>query len=102
MLYEWDERKSRSNLKKHGISFADAALVFDDPRCLIYPDRTDETGEQRWHAIGAISIESVYSAVLLVVHVYRENINGEEIVRIISARAPQNHELRRYQEPETD
>jgi uncharacterized DUF497 family protein len=36
--------------------------------------------------------------VLLVVHVYREEHNGEEIIRIISARAAEKHELRRYQE----
>jgi uncharacterized DUF497 family protein len=39
-------------------------------------------GEQRWHAIGAAR-----KALLLVVHVYRkERENGEEIIRIISAR----------------
>ena len=40
--------------------------------------------------------------VLLVVHVYREEHNGEEIIRIISARAAEKHELRRYTEQATD
>jgi uncharacterized DUF497 family protein len=36
--------------------------------------------------------------VLLVVHVYREDYLGKEIIRIISARAAEKHEIRRYQE----
>jgi hypothetical protein len=48
--YEWDEEKNRQNQRKHGgISFELAALVFEDKRCLIGPDRVDKTGEQRWH-----------------------------------------------------
>ena len=44
-------------------------------------------GEQRWHALGAFSVEPGSALVLLVVHVYREeDRDGEEIIRIISAR----------------
>lgn len=79
-----------------------AALVFEDERCLIGPDRIDEdTGELRWHAVGAISIGFAV-AVLVVVHVYREEHHGEEIIRIISARAAQKHEIRRYQKQGLD
>jgi hypothetical protein len=100
--YEWDERKNRENWRKHGISFEDAALVFNDERCLIYPDRDDESGEQRWHAIGAVQAGIEERAVLLVVHAYREDNYGEEIVRIISARETHKHEIRRYQEQEAN
>jgi uncharacterized DUF497 family protein len=80
-----------------------AALVFEDELCLIVADRVDPaTGEQRWHAIGAVSKEPGIVAVLLVVHVYREKLNGEEIIRIISARAAEKHELRRYQKQTID
>jgi uncharacterized DUF497 family protein len=41
-------------------------------------------------------------AVLLVVHAYREDDHGEEIIRIISARAAEKHEIRRCQEQEMD
>ena len=75
-----------------------AALVFEDEGCLVRPDRTDETGEQRWHAIGAARIEPDAAVVLLVVHVCREDSYGEEIIRIISARRAEKHEIRRYQE----
>ena len=98
MRYEWDERKNRQNQRKHGISFELAAMAFEDPRCLISFDREDESGELRWHAMGAVSIETEVSVVLLVAHVYREDRDGEEIIRIISARAAETSEIRRYQE----
>jgi uncharacterized DUF497 family protein len=101
--YEWDQAKNRRNQRKHeGISFELAALVFEDERCLIGPDRIDETGERRWHAIGAARIEPEGAVVLLVVHAYREDDHGEEIIRIISARRAEKHEIRRYQEQAMD
>jgi uncharacterized DUF497 family protein len=102
MRYEWDERKNHDNQRKHGVSFELAALVFDDPRCMIALDRQDETGEQRWHAIGALPFESGIGAVLVVVHAYQEDRDGEEIIRIISARQAQKHDVRRYQEQAVD
>lgn len=103
MRYEWDYRKNLENQRKHeGISFELAALVFEDENCLIGLDRVDEGGEQRWHAIGAVSIERSLSAVLLVVHTYRENRDGEEVIRIISARGAEKNEIGRYREQEMD
>jgi uncharacterized DUF497 family protein len=40
--------------------------------------------------------------VLLVVHTYREDCHGEEIIRIISARQAEKHDVRRYQEQTVD
>jgi len=101
--YEWNEEKNRRNQGKHGgISFELAALVFEDERCLIGRDRIDETGEQRWHPIGEVRIEPEGAAVLLVVHAYQENRHGEEVIRIISARRAEKHEIRRYQEQGMD
>ena len=104
MRYEWDEAKNLRNQRKHdGISFELAALVFEDERCLVYPDRIDaKTQEQRWHAVGAAQTEPEARAVLLVVHAYQEDHHGEEIIRIISARAAEKHEIRRYQEQAMD
>lgn len=45
-------------------------LVFDDERRVISVDRVDETGEQRWHALGAVTVRPGIAAVLLVVHAY--------------------------------
>jgi len=102
MRYEWDEVKNRLNQKKHGISFEMAALVFEDEHCLVRMDRVDATGEQRWHAIGAVRLNAGRTVVLIVVHVYREEINGEEITRIISARRADKNDVRRYQGQEMD
>ena len=116
MRYEWDERKNRQNQRKHGgISFELASLVFEDPDCLIEPDRVDESGELRWHALGTISVHPGTGAVLLVVHAYRqpsdedlspgsprEDHNDEEIIRIISARRAGKNDLRRYKEQAVD
>jgi uncharacterized protein len=92
MRYEWNEEKSRRNRKKHGVAFEAAVRVFNDPFLLLIKDRIDES-EQRWHAIGAAE-----SAILLVVHAYRrESEHGkEEIIRIISARAADKSERRKY------
>jgi uncharacterized protein len=80
--FTWDERKNRSNKAKHGVSFETAALVFNDPYHLSRPDREVE-GELRWHTMGMIPEMQV----LLVVHTVSEaGDQGEEIVRLISAR----------------
>jgi uncharacterized DUF497 family protein len=103
MRYERDERKNHENQHKHGgVSFELASLVFQDARCLIELDRVDEAGEQRWHAIGAVSVEPRIEDFLPVVHVYREDHDGEGIVRIISARWAGKNDFRRYQEQEMD
>jgi uncharacterized DUF497 family protein len=87
----------------HGVSFELAALVFEDELCLVVADRVDSaTGEIHWHAIGAVRNELEIVAVPLVVHVYRKEHNGEETIRIISARAAEKHELRRYEEQKID
>jgi len=81
MRLEWNTEKDRANRAKHGVAFGSAALVFGDPNIVFREDRIVD-GEQRWHAIGAAR-----KALLLVVHVYREDSkNAEEIIRIISAR----------------
>ena len=97
MQYEWDEDKNVANRRKHDVSFELAVLAFDDENCLMYPERIDdETGEQRWHALGKAQIEAGSGVLLLVVHVYRGYGDGEEIIRIISARAATPGETRRY------
>lgn len=103
MRYEWDEQKNRENKQKHGVSFELASTVFNDEHCLIRFDRVDEAGEQRWHALGAASVEPGTVLILLVAHVYREEgHNGEEIIRIISARRAGKNDVRRYQKQEVD
>lgn len=49
--FEWDEKKNRRNLAKHGIDFQSASEVFSDPLQITQPDR-DHDGEQRWKTVG--------------------------------------------------
>ena len=90
MRFEWDPAKSRANRTKHGVSFEAARLVFDDPR---HVSRLDphERREERWQTLGLIGA----GAVLMVVHTYEER-DGEEIIRIISARKADPSERARY------
>lgn len=97
MRYELDTAKNLWSQRKHeGISFEMASLVFKDPYCLVGAERADaETRELRWHAAGAMRVEECGP---LVVHVYRENRHGEEVIRIISASTAEEREVRRHRE----
>jgi uncharacterized DUF497 family protein len=90
--FEWDLEKARRNLAKHGISFEVAQRVWDDPLHVIIPDRIED-GEERWHAIGAVS--SV--VVVVVVHAYPDEDDVARI-RIIGARKATPYERKRYEE----
>ena len=98
MRFEWDAEKNRLNQTKHsGVDFETASRVFADPALVLRKDRAVD-GEQRWHAIGAVR-----KAVLLVVHAYfEENPDGEETIRIISAREADPNERRIYLEQTAD
>jgi len=89
MRFEWDEAKAASNEAKHGVKFAVAATVFADSNLVLFVDAIID-GEERWHAIGAVPGTVL---LLTVVHTYRD---GEEIVRIISARTATRKEVKRY------
>lgn len=92
MKLEWDESKNNSNRQKHHVSFEIARLVFDDPFHISRLDRI-ENGEQRWQTIGlAHGI-----VLLLVAHTYTET-DGEETIRIVSARKADKTERRIYAE----
>jgi uncharacterized DUF497 family protein len=86
--FEWDSRKAKANLRKHGVSFEEAQTVFDDPLVMIEADW--EHGEQRDIAIGM----SGHDRLLFTVTVETD----EGLIRIISARKAGLHERRRYQE----
>lgn len=85
MNYKWDPNKARSNLRKHGISFADAVTVFTDDRALTIPE--EYAHEERLVTLGKDALDRV----LVVVYTYR----GESI-RIISARKATARERQQY------
>jgi len=80
MVFAWDETKNRMNRRKHGVSFEAAARVFADPVAVSYVDQVVD-GEERWHTIG-----TARGIVLMLVAHTVEVENGEEKIRIISAR----------------
>ena len=86
MDYQWDVQKARSNLRKHGITFADAVSVFADERALTISD--DYPGEDRYVTIGM----DAFGRVLVVVFIWRE-----EVIRIISARKATAQERKQYE-----
>ncbi|CCG88927.1 BrnT family toxin [Erwinia piriflorinigrans] len=94
MDFEWDLVKAESNLRKHGIRFEEAALVFEDPFHLSVQDRF-ENGEYRWQTIGAVR----GCLVVLVAHTIRFE-DGTEIIRIISARRADRKERKTYEHSE--
>ena len=90
MRFEWDETKNRSNLKKHGIEFETAVLVFEDTHALSALDRSID-GEERWQTIGTIGFH-----IVLVAHLWWDQ-DGEEVIRLISARKASSAEKKGYE-----
>ena len=86
---DWDEHKAYANLRKHGVSFAEAATVFGDPLSVTIPDPLHSIGEDRFVTLGL----SFRSRLLVVVHA-----DSEESVRIISARLATGRERNMYEE----
>ena len=74
--FEWDERKSKSNFEKHGVTFYDAQKAFFDNNRVIAEDLDHSTvGEKRYFCFGKLKEE-----ILTVRFTYRDNI-----IRIIGA-----------------
>lgn len=82
----WDRRKASANLKKHLVSFDEAATAFDDELGAYYPD-TLHAG--RFLFIG----HSHLHRLLYVVHAEVK----QDTIRIISARKATRHEKARYE-----
>lgn len=91
--FEWNITKARQNLQKHHVSFETAARIFADPFALSRQDRI-ENGEQRWQTLGCVEGQLL----LLVAHTIRDDTDGAEIVRIISARRAEAKERKRYEQ----
>ena len=87
--FEWDEKKAKSNRKKHGIGFDEAATVFLDPFSITIPDHDHSAEEQRYIDIGS----SEKGRVLVVVYTDR-GMN----IRIISCRRATHSERLYYEE----
>jgi len=91
-VFSWDARKALSNLKKHGVSFEEAATVFADPEALDWDDPEQSDAEFRSKRLGA----SVTGRILIVVYTPRRLKDDKEIIRIISARQATRKERQAY------
>jgi uncharacterized protein len=85
--FQFDPAKAASNLRKHGVSFADAEGVFYDPLAIHGLD-PDAEGEDRFVAVG----EGSAGIVLVVIYTLR----GDEI-RLISARRATRREVKDHE-----
>lgn len=90
MIYEWDTKKASTNLRKHRVSFEEAATVFLDPLALTFDDPDHSAQERRFVMLG----ESERRRVLFVAHAEVEN----DRIRIISARKATRGERHGYKE----
>jgi uncharacterized protein len=91
--FEWDTSKAERNLKKHRVGFQMAARVFADPFAVTEQDRI-ENGECRWQTVGLVEGHLI----LLVAHTVRDDEDGSEVIRIISARRAEPKERKRYEQ----
>jgi uncharacterized protein len=87
-LFEWDDRKAATNLRKHRVSFLEAATVFEDPYALFEPDPDHSAQEFRERVTGFSETDRV----LLVVYV-----EVSECIRLVSARKATTEERRKYE-----
>lgn len=88
MEYEWDERKARQNIAKHGVPFGYATRVFLDFDRLDTEDTRRDYGEQRRLTLGKIE-----GRLCVVAYTMRG-----QIIRLISARKANTREWRKYHE----
>ena len=84
--FEWDGAKAASNLAKHGLSFADAVRIFNDPGCAILATSRPADKEGHFKAIGRIGAR-IYTVVFT---------DRGDVKRVISARRANPPEEKRY------
>ena len=89
LRFEWDPRKAAANVRKHGVTFADAQTVFGDEQARLIDDPDHSSDEERFLILGlAASLR-----LLVVAHCYRK---AGGVIRIISARRATRDEQRFY------
>jgi uncharacterized protein len=84
-VYEWDSAKAKSNQEEHGVDFADAVQVFDNP--YLNQEDIDAVSDQVFVALGMDNL----GRLLVVVYTYRQ-----DKIRLISARKATKKEGKEY------
>jgi hypothetical protein len=86
--FQWDPQKADRNATKHGVTFLEAATVFQDPLAFIFDDEEHSDEEHREIIVG----HSTRHRLLIVSFTERE-----EVIRIISARRADREEREDYE-----
>ena len=89
IIFTWDDRKAADNLRKHGVSFEEAATVFMDENARLLHDPDHSGDEDRFLLLGLSSIIRL----LVVCHAYRRD---DQEIRIISSRKANKQENKQY------
>jgi uncharacterized DUF497 family protein len=89
LTFEWDEEKSRQNLRKHGVSFEEAKTIFNDPFAMTIADPDHSLRENRYIDMGM----SCRGHILMVWYTER----GSNI-RIIGSRKTTRSQRQQYEE----
>jgi len=89
MKFEWDPKKATENVKKHGVTFQEAATIFGDPLAITFDDPDHSMSENRYITFGL----SLQKRLIVVSHTER----GDR-TRIINARLMDRKEIRIYEE----
>ncbi|MDD3980616.1 MAG: BrnT family toxin [Spirochaetia bacterium] len=92
MRFTWDSLKAIMNAKKHNVTFEEAAQVFNDPLHLSILDHRFSYFEERWITLG----ETHGRRLIVVAHLLFDP-EGEEVIRILSAREATQNERQRYE-----
>ena len=87
--FEWDPDKAKKNIKKHQVSFNEAATVFGDPLSMTFYDPDHSIDENRFITVGLSHLGNL----LIVSHTDRD-----DRIRIISARKTTRCERKFYEE----
>ena len=88
LKFEWDRRKSVLNIKKHGVSFEDAATAFGDPLSVTIHDPKHSDDEDRFLLLG----ETQDKKLVVVAHTDRK-----DTIRLINARPATRQEREDYE-----
>jgi len=89
--FQWDPAKAAANVRKHRVTFSEAATAFSDPLSATIDDRAHSDEEQRYVLFGI----SERGRLLAVMHTERDGV-----IRIISARKATRAEQREYEDDE--
>ena len=91
-MLDWDEAKRRSNLRKHGVDFADVSALFGRGENVVYEHRRKDYSERRYVLLGRLGPTVLYVAYTL----------RGDVIRIISARRASRPERQQHERAQAD